>query len=410
MKNFKTLLISSAVICLALTGCSKGGSSEIGDESNFQITLFKSSIAEGPALQVGQLKYSVDFIHGQGERFNEDNEFLDAMDNNYYYFVTEEFPNTVTAVSRTTGEREDILHYGLKYGSVLNHTVCGYYMADPPTDFADGVCYNHLYFGAVGKEQQCFDFESQNFQNKYSQLSDSELIIFSEPNAVNANIHETVLYKYNTDEGAGELIYKAQLDKKTWNNNPQMACYNGEIYLAMCKNSGDNSIVTITTLNSDGKAFYEQQITLPAEYADRPLCGLTVTENHIILQYYNKHVYVQGDRPTIAVIDKNTHEVFTVGADYSIGERYHDSVIDGRYVMFRAGSYSSPTLDMICVFDDETGKLHFINFPDITDKIQTIYTDMKGDAVLRVCKDPLNSESDYWVRFDDVLSAVNSLK
>lgn len=228
--------------------------------------------------------------------------------------------------------------------------------------------------GGSGEQQKCIlEQPTSAISVCVSELSTDEIVFLcSDEKRGIFNI-----YKYKFGEELAQLIYTTELDESSQNSNPLINCCNGDIYF-IYRSAENKTDYCIKQLDTDGKICDEILVSLPEHY-DTSLGEFTVTENNFLIRFYPDDDF--GYFQTV-LINRKTNEIFSDSGDNKLGVRFNDGMVDGRYMIFRAGSKSASEHPMICVFDDWNSKFNFVEFTEIdSSEIINTVASTNGDIV-----------------------------
>lgn len=307
--------------------------------------------------------------------------YLLAMDNNYFYFSAESGPfmTKISSVDRNNfSVEQDIVEYDfdVEYGlSTSKRTYCGNYVAFPCSGSPDDEYVTmRALAGRSGEQQKCIlEQPTSSISVCVSELSTDEIVFLC--SGEKRGIFN--IYKYNFSEEQAQLIYTTELDESSQNSNPLINCCNGDIYF-IYRSAENKTDYCIKQLDTDGKICDEILVSLPEHY-DTSLGEFTVTENNFLIRFYPDDDF--GYFQTV-LINRKTNEIFSDSGDNKLGVRFNDGMVDGRYMIFRAGSKSASEHPMICVFDDWNSKFNFVEFTEIdSSEIINTVASTNGDIV-----------------------------
>ncbi len=329
-----------------------------------------------------------------------DNLYLTAMDNNNFYFSSTDLPQKISSVDRGNHElKREVMTYDLDVedGFVTSkRTYCGNYVVFPCLGSPDDEYVTlRAFVGKSGEKARCIlEQPTGAISVCAAELNENEMVFLctgKEKGIFN-------IYKYNFNEEKARLIYTKELDISSQNSNPLIACFNGDVYFIF-RTSQNKNTYCIKKLDADGGECDEMFLELPA-YSDTSMCEFTVAENNILIRFEPSDS--NGYFRTV-LIDKKTKKIFSDSGDNKLGVRFNDGLIDGRYILFRAGTKSYSTHPMVCVFDDFNSEFHFITFAKIDNpKIINTVADFSGDVVFWVNEYGTNSI----ILFEDVCSLI----
>ncbi|MDE6731776.1 MAG: hypothetical protein K2J77_02735 [Oscillospiraceae bacterium] len=331
---------------------------------------------------------------GMGRRY------FTAMDNNYFYYSSASYPETIFSVDRSDQKvNREIMTYDLnvEWGfTTSKRTYCGHYVVFP--------CYgtpNDEYLtlraivGKSGEKAKCIlEQPTGSFFICAAELSENEMAFLC-----TAEQRGTFnIYKYNFNEEQAQLIYTKKLDTQSANSNPLIACCDGDIYFVF-RTSQNENVYCIRRIDADGNECENIFLELPG-YSDVSMAEFTVTANNIFIRFQppEENGYFQT-----VLYNKSTAKISLVIGDNGLGVRFNDGLIDDRYILFRAGSRSDQTHPMVCLFDDWTSEFHFITFAAIENsKILNTVADKNGDVVFYTHEDGDISS----IMFNDMCSLI----
>ncbi len=417
MKNKLVIGISAALCGLmaVLPGCSP--ERERQDESSFLESEYStespvsdnnSDYTENSDNDIGVLKsfdHTVDTKGLTVYDLKQSSLYLMAMDNDNFYFSSETFPVTISSVDRNDRKsNQDILKYDLDVEIGLansKRTYCGHYVTFPCCGSPyDEYVTLRCYVGKPNEQSRCIlEQPTSAISVCACELNANEMVFLcSGETRGTFNI-----YKYNFDEEQAQLIYTTELEVSSQNSNPLINCFNGEIYF-IYRSSQNETTYCIKRINTNGEVCDETLLELPSCYKTT-MHEFTVTENNIFIRFEPTE---DGGCFQTVMVDKKTHKTISDIGDNGLGVRFNDRLIDGRYILFRAGSKSNPNIKMVCLFDDWTSEFHFIKFSGMNGaKILNTVADPNGDIVFFVHE---NDEEDIntLIQFEDIRSLIAS--
>lgn len=326
--------------------------------------------------------------------------YLTAMDNENLYFSSTSLPRTISSVNRSDHEMIDIMTYNLdvEWGSNNKNTYCGNYVVFPCSGSPDDEYVTiRAFVGKTDGQTKCIlEQPTGAISVCAAELNANEMTFLC--TGEKKGIFN--IYKYNFNEDQAKHIYSEELDTLSQNSNPLIACYNEDIYFVFKLNE-DKNIFCVKRINADGEECDVMHLELPG-YFDTTMREFTVTENNILIRFEPSDEF--GYFRTV-IVNKKTNKIFSDSGDNGLGVRYNDNLIDGRYIIFRAGSKSNSSHPMICVFDDLNSEFHFLKFTEIdTEKIINIVADYRGDVVFWVD----DSGTDTMLLFEDLCSLITN--
>lgn len=420
-KNVVALSVFFCCLMTSLSGCSIGYKDSLNEsvlsESNnsTDVSVLDSGSGSKPNIGAAEepsisgadsiIKCHNYTIENNGSPINDigtGSQYFIAMDNNNFYFSSASYPQTISSVDRTNQKiRQDIMTYDLdvEWGlTTSKRTYCGHYVVFP--------CYGspedeyitlRVMVGKYGEEAKCIlEQPTGSIFVCAAELSENEMAFL----CTGEQRGTFNIYKYNFNEEKARLIYTKKLDTPSANSNPLIACCDGEIYFVFRTSQNENAYC-VRRIDTDGNECGDTILELSG-YSDVSMAEFTMTANNILIRFEptDDNGYFQT-----VLYNKSADKTFADSGDNGLGVRFNDGLIDGRYILFRAGSKSDSIHPMVCVFDDWTSEFHFITFAAIDNsKIINTVADINGDVVFFVRED----DNTTLILFEDMCSLIVS--